>query len=36
MCGTKIPDTNQPFYDMCDASNCSIGAAILQLHQGTN
>ena len=31
-----IPDPNQPFYAMCDASNFGIGAALLQLHNGTN
>ena len=25
-----IPDPNQPFYAMCDASNIGIGAALLQ------
>ena len=30
------PDPNQPFYAMCDASNFSIGAALLQSHSGTN
>ena len=25
-----IPDPNQPFYAMCDASNFGIGAALLQ------
>ena len=32
----KIPDPNQPFYAMCDASNFGIGAALLQSHNGTN
>ena len=32
----KIPDSNQPFYAMCDASNFGIGAALLQSHNGTN
>ena len=31
-----IPDTNQPFYAMCDALNFGIGAALLQSHKGTN
>ena len=31
-----IPDSNQPFYAMCDASNFGIGAALLQSHNGTN
>ena len=31
-----IPDPNQPFYAMCDASNFSIGAALLKSHSGTN
>ena len=31
-----IPDSNQPFYAMCDASNFGIGAALLQSHSGTN
>ena len=31
-----IPDPNQPFYEMCDASNFGIGAALLQSHNGTN
>ena len=30
-----IPDPNQPFYAMCDASNFGIGAALLQSHSGT-
>ena len=29
-----IPDPNQPFYAMCDASNFGIGAALLQPHSG--
>ena len=32
----SIPDPNQPFYAMCDASNFGIGAALLQSHNGTN
>ena len=31
-----IPDPNQPFYAMCDASNFGIGAALLQSYSGTN
>ena len=31
-----IPDSNQPFYAMCDASNFGIGAALLQSHNSTN
>ena len=31
-----IPDPNQPFYAMCDASTFGIGAALLQSHSGTN
>ena len=31
-----IPDPNQPFYAMCDASNFGIGAALLQSHNGLN
>ena len=31
-----IPDPNQPFYTMCDASKFGIGAALLQSHIGTN
>ena len=31
-----IPDPNQPFYAMCDASKFGIGAALLQSHSGTN
>ena len=31
-----IPNPNQPFYAMCDASNFGIGAALLQSHSGTN
>ena len=31
-----IPDPNQPFYAMCDASNFGIGAALPQSHSGTN
>ena len=30
-----IPDPNQPFYAMWDASNWGIGAALLQSHNGT-
>ena len=30
-----IPDPDQPFYVMCDASNFGIGAALLQPHNGT-
>ena len=32
----KIPDPNQPFYAMCDASNFGICATLLQSHNGTN
>ena len=31
-----IPNPDQPFYAMCDASNFGIGAALLQSHNGTN
>ena len=31
-----IPDPNQPFYAMCDASKFGIGAALLLSHSGTN
>ena len=31
-----IPDPNQPFYAMGDASNFGIGAALLQSHNGIN
>ena len=31
-----IPDPNQPFYAMCDASNFGIGAALLQSDNETN
>ena len=31
-----IPDPNQPFYAMCNASNFGIGAALLQSHSETN
>ena len=31
-----IPDSNQTFYAMCDASNFGIGAALLQSHNSTN
>ena len=30
-----IPDPDQPFYAICDASNFGIGAALLQTHIGT-
>ena len=30
-----IPDPNQPFYAMCNASNFGIDAALLQSHNGT-
>ena len=30
------PDSNQPLYAMCDASNFGIGASLLQSHKGTN
>ena len=30
-----IPDPNQPFYAMCDASKFGIGAALLQSHSST-
>ena len=30
-----LPDPDQPFYAMCDASNFGIGAALLQSHSGT-
>ena len=33
---STIPDPNQPFYAMCDASNFGIGAPLLQSHSGTN
>ena len=33
---SNIPDPNQPFYAMCDASNFGFGAALLQPHSGTN
>ena len=32
----KIPDPNQPFYAMCDASNFGVGVALLQSHNGTS
>ena len=32
----RIPDPNQPFYAMCDASSFGICAALLQSHSGTN
>ena len=31
-----IPDLNQPFFAISDASNFGIGAAFLQSHNGTN
>ena len=31
-----IPDPDQPFCAMCDASNFDIGAALFQSHSGTN
>ena len=31
-----IPDLNQPFYALCDASKFGMGAALLQSHNGTN
>ena len=31
-----MPNPNQPFYVMCDASNFGIGAALLQSQSGTN
>ena len=31
-----IPDKDQPFYAMCDASNFRIGVAVLQSHKSTN
>ena len=31
-----IPDPDQPFYAICDASNFGIGAAFLQSHNETN
>ena len=31
-----IPDPDQPFYAMCDASKFGIGAALLQSDNGTN
>ena len=31
-----IPDPDQPFCAICDASNLRIGAALLQSHKGTN
>ena len=30
-----IPDPDQPFYAMCDASNFGIGAALLPYYNGT-
>ena len=33
---STIPDPNQPFYAMCDASTFGIGAALLQSHNGSN
>ena len=29
-----IPDPDEPFFAMCDASNFGIGAALLQYHNG--
>ena len=31
-----IPNNDQPFYAMCDASSFGIGAALLQSHKGKN
>ena len=31
-----IPNRDQPFYAMCNASGFSIGAALLRSHDGTN
>ena len=31
-----IPDPDQPFYAMCDASKFGIGADLLQSHKSTN
>ena len=31
-----IPDPNQPFYAMCEASNFGFAAALLQSHSETN
>ena len=31
-----IPDPNQPFFAMCDASSFGIGASLLHSHSGTN
>ena len=31
-----IPNPDQPFHAICDASNFVIGAALLQSHSGTN
>ena len=31
-----IPDPDQSFYAICEASNFGIGAALLQSHNGTN
>ena len=31
-----IPDPDQPFYAMCEASNFGIGAAFSKSHSGTN
>ena len=31
-----IPDPDQPFYAMCDASNFGIGSVLFQSHKGTN
>ena len=33
---STIPDPNQPFYAMCDASNFGIGAALLQSQSEIN
>ena len=30
-----IPDPDQPFYAMCDASDFGIGEALLRSHKGT-
>ena len=32
---STIPDPNQPFYAICDASNFGIGVASLLSHNGT-
>ena len=31
-----MPDPDPPYYAMCDASNFSVGAALIQSHIGTN